>query len=55
MTLGAFPPHGVTLDLALVVGATGGVGQLTVSKLLEKGIPVRVLARRPDKAQADVW
>ena len=35
----------------LVAGATGGVGQLTVGKLLEKGIPVRVLTRSSQKAQ----
>lgn len=35
----------------LVVGATGGVGQLTVAKLLERGYPVRVLTRSAQKAQ----
>ncbi len=35
----------------LVVGATGGVGQLTVAKLLEKGITVRTLTRSAEKAQ----
>lgn len=35
----------------LVVGATGGVGQLTVAKLLEKGYSVRVLTRSAQKAQ----
>ncbi|MEW6493578.1 MAG: SDR family oxidoreductase [Cyanobacteriota bacterium] len=35
----------------LVVGATGGVGQLTVAALLEKGIPVRVLTRSAEKVQ----
>ena len=35
----------------LVVGATGGVGQLTVGKLLEKGWTVRVLVRDTEKAQ----
>jgi uncharacterized protein YbjT (DUF2867 family) len=38
-------------ELVLVAGATGGVGQLTVAKLLEKGFPVRVLSRNADKAQ----
>lgn len=35
----------------LVTGATGGVGQLTVAKLLEQGYPVRVLTRSVEKAQ----
>ncbi|MEM7556105.1 MAG: SDR family oxidoreductase [Cyanobacteria bacterium P01_A01_bin.84] len=39
-----------TEDLVLVVGATGGVGQLTVNKLLNKGFKVRVLTRSADKA-----
>lgn len=38
-------------DLVLVAGATGGVGQLVVSNLLEKGFKVRVLTRNPEKAQ----
>jgi uncharacterized protein YbjT (DUF2867 family) len=38
-------------ERVLVAGATGGVGQLTVAKLLEKGFPVRVLTRSADKAQ----
>jgi uncharacterized protein YbjT (DUF2867 family) len=38
-------------DLVLVVGATGGVGQLVVGKLLEKNIKVRVLTRNAAKAQ----
>ncbi|NET33250.1 MAG: SDR family oxidoreductase [Cyanothece sp. SIO1E1] len=40
-----------TADLVLVAGATGGVGQLTVSKLIGKGIKVRVLTRNVEKAQ----
>jgi nucleoside-diphosphate-sugar epimerase len=32
-----------TQERVLVAGATGGVGQLTVAKLLEKGFPVRVV------------
>jgi len=40
-----------TEDLVLVVGATGGVGQLTVSKLLSKGFQVRILTRSASKAQ----
>ena len=35
----------------LVVGATGGVGQLVVAKLLEAGYSVRALARSPEKAR----
>ncbi|BAY27165.1 NAD-dependent epimerase/dehydratase [Calothrix sp. NIES-2100] len=38
-------------DLVLVVGATGGVGQLVVGELLEKGLGVRILTRNPSKAQ----
>jgi uncharacterized protein YbjT (DUF2867 family) len=38
-------------ELVIVAGATGGVGQLTVSKLLEKGLAVRVLTRNADKAR----
>ncbi|BAZ33373.1 NAD-dependent epimerase/dehydratase [Cylindrospermum sp. NIES-4074] len=37
-------------DLVLVAGATGGVGQLVTGKLLEKGVPVRVLTRDAAKA-----
>lgn len=37
--------------LVLVVGATGGVGQLVTAKLLERNIPVRVLTRNLDKAE----
>src|SRR5579883_217914 len=38
-------------DLVLVAGATGGVGQLVVSNLLEKGFKVRILTRNAAKAQ----
>jgi len=38
-------------DRVLVVGATGGVGQLTVAKLLEKGWSVWVLTRNVEKVQ----
>ena len=37
-------------DLVLVAGATGGVGQLVVAKLIEKGISVRALTRNRDRA-----
>ncbi len=40
-----------TSNLVIVAGATGGVGQLTVSKLLELGLAVRVLTRSADKAR----
>jgi uncharacterized protein YbjT (DUF2867 family) len=35
----------------LVTGATGHVGRLVVDQLLETGIPVRALTRRPDAAR----
>lgn len=38
-------------ERVLVAGATGGVGQLVVAKLLEKGFPVRVLTRSAEKVQ----
>lgn len=38
-------------ERVLVTGATGGVGQLVVAKLLEKGLPVRVLTRSAEKAK----
>ena len=44
----AFPFQG---SKVLVVGATGGVGQLVVAKLLEAGYSVRALARSPEKAR----
>lgn len=37
-------------DLVLVTGATGGVGQLVVGKLLEKDVKVRILTRNAAKA-----
>ena len=37
--------------LILVVGATGGVGQLVVAKLLAQQYRVRILTRNPSKAQ----
>lgn len=37
-------------DLVLVAGATGGVGQLVVAKLLENNMSVRALTRNKDKA-----
>jgi uncharacterized protein YbjT (DUF2867 family) len=44
-------PTARTQERVLVAGATGGVGQLTVAKLLEKGFPVRVLTRNAEKAR----
>ena len=38
-------------DLILVAGATGGVGQLVIGKLLEKNISVRALTRSKNKAR----
>lgn len=38
-------------ERVLVTGATGGVGQLAVAKLLEKDVPVRVLTRSSEKAE----
>lgn len=38
-------------ERVLVAGATGGVGQLTVAKLLEKGYAVRALTRSSEKVQ----
>lgn len=38
-------------NLVLVAGATGGVGQLVVAELLEKGLGVRILTRNAAKAQ----
>ncbi len=40
-----------TEEKVLVTGATGGVGQLVVGKLLEKGFKVRILTRNTAKAQ----
>jgi uncharacterized protein YbjT (DUF2867 family) len=34
----------------LVIGATGRIGRLTVEELVEAGVPVRALTRRPDEA-----
>lgn len=39
------------VDRVLVAGATGGVGQLTVARLLERGYTVRVLTRSAQKAR----
>ena len=38
-------------DLILVAGATGGVGQLVVAKLLEKNLSVRALTRNKSRGQ----
>lgn len=40
------------LDKILVAGATGGVGQLVVGKLLAKNLGVRALTRNKNKAQS---
>ncbi len=39
------------IQSVLVVGATGGVGQLTVAYLLEQGYRVRILTRNAEKAR----
>ncbi|KAF5729445.1 NAD(P)-binding Rossmann-fold superfamily protein isoform 1 [Tripterygium wilfordii] len=39
-----------TSKLVLVVGATGGVGQLVVASLISRNIKARLLLRDPDKA-----
>ncbi|KAH9315256.1 hypothetical protein KI387_023883, partial [Taxus chinensis] len=41
----------VSSKLVLVVGGTGGVGQLIVARLLDRGIRARVLIRDPKKAE----
>jgi uncharacterized protein YbjT (DUF2867 family) len=38
-------------DRVLVTGATGGVGQLVVARLIEKRMPVRVITRGVERAQ----
>lgn len=38
-------------NLILVAGATGGVGQIVVGKLLEKNLKVRILTRNAAKAE----
>ncbi|GJP37920.1 hypothetical protein CLOM_g22369 [Closterium sp. NIES-68] len=40
------------LERVLVVGASGGVGQLCVASLLSKSLPVRALVRSVEKAEA---
>jgi uncharacterized protein YbjT (DUF2867 family) len=44
-------PNNQPNNRVLVAGATGGVGQLTVAKLLETGFTVRVLVRHAEKSQ----
>lgn len=39
------------MNLVLIAGATGGVGQLIVGKLLNRGIAVRILTRNAEKAR----
>ncbi len=38
-------------DRVLVTGATGGVGQLVVARLIEKRMPVRIITRGVEQAQ----
>ncbi|DBA85221.1 TPA: hypothetical protein ACH3X2_005926 [Trebouxia sp. C0005] len=39
-------------NCALVVGATGGVGQVLTGKLLDRGFKVKALSRNPEKASS---
>ncbi|KAL0042235.1 hypothetical protein WJX77_006800 [Trebouxia sp. C0004] len=39
-------------NCALVVGATGGVGQVLTGKLLDRGYKVKALSRNPEKANS---
>ncbi|XP_021751523.1 uncharacterized protein At5g02240-like [Chenopodium quinoa] len=43
-------PSASTSKLVLVVGGTGGVGQIVVASLLDRDIKVRLLLRDPEKA-----
>ncbi|MGB7416226.1 MAG: SDR family oxidoreductase [Thermosynechococcaceae cyanobacterium] len=47
----AVESHSLGEALVLVAGATGGVGQLTVGQLINRGIPVRALTRNVAKAE----
>jgi uncharacterized protein YbjT (DUF2867 family) len=42
---------GARVQPALVTGATGRIGRAVVAELLEAGVPVRALTRRPDAAR----
>ncbi len=37
--------------MILIIGATGNTGRVAVAKLLEQGLPVRVLTRDPERAR----
>jgi len=39
------------MNRILVIGGTGTVGSQVVSQLLERGVPVRILVRNPEKVQ----
>ncbi|GER55039.1 NAD(P)-binding Rossmann-fold superfamily protein [Striga asiatica] len=43
-------PYSTSSKLVLVVGGTGGVGQLVVASLLDRNIKSRLLLRNPEKA-----
>ncbi len=52
--------HPTNTPPVLVTGATGRIGRLVVGRLLDAGVPVRALVRRPDAAvtlptQAEVF
>jgi len=42
--------EGAHLDPVLVIGATGRIGRQVVAQLLDAGVPVRALTRRPEAA-----
>lgn len=42
----------VSSMFVMVVGGTGGVGQLVVAKLLDRGVKIRALIRDPKKAES---
>ena len=39
------------MNPVLVTGATGRVGRVVVDELLDEGVPVRALTRRPEAAR----
>ncbi|TKV96043.1 hypothetical protein SEVIR_9G404000v4 [Setaria viridis] len=49
---GAAVPPKASSKLVLVVGGTGGVGQLVVASLLSRNIKSRLLLRNPEKAES---
>ena len=47
--------EGAHLDPVLVIGATGRIGRQVVAQLLDAGVPVRALTRRPEAAGRGHW